>query len=498
MKKGIRFLSILFAVVILASTAACTPKNPGKTPDSTTTTTEQPSDSIYDKNGFIKDGLPELNYNDESIIVYHWTPSNPEFEIGEDETDPVSMSVFSRNAMVEERLKIIFDFRPVGISSGAESSQFTTNIEALVLNGEPFDIIAGYSRATPMCASKGYCLNLLDSEYLDVEKPWWPNSLVEESKIGEKLYYASGDISTNLLYNMTALLYNKRLLQDNHLESPVDLVKSDEWTFETLQRLLKDIGKDQNTNYKKDADDFFGLCTMDFYMEDIFEACGLRYYEKTSEEEGQLFKLSSSFYGSRSIDLSTDLLRWNDTDDVFFSSNEQTADPGKMFANGNAVFLLSSCDVINKSGLRDVQWSYGIVPWPKYDDEQDDFSTATRYPFTMYGISSVCSDLNRAGAVLECMASEAYRKVSPEVFQRTMKLKYSDTSAESEMFDLLRSTIIFENGRLLSQTQDSNMGPLFYGTVIGKKSWATVSRQEKGRLEIEIKKLSDLFADLEK
>ena len=57
---------------------------------------------------------------------------------------------------------------------------------------------------------------------------------------------------------------------------------------------------------------------------------------------------------------------------------------------------------------------------------------------------------------------------------------------------------LFENGRLLSQTQDSNMGPLFYGTVIGKKSWATVSRQEKGRLEIEIKKLSDLFADLEK
>lgn len=491
MKKGIRFLSLLFAFLMLLPIVACTSKQkPDKTTD--TTATRSP-DATADENGFLLDSLPELNYNNETVIVYHWNPINPEFNVGEEETDSVSAAVFIRNSKVEDRLKVMFDFRP--IEEGSDSYKFTAKIDTLYLSGDPFDIIAAYSRATPMCASKGYCLNLNNLEYIDFTKPWWPDSLIDETQIGGKLYYASGDISTNLLYNMTALFYNKKLLESYQLGSPVDKVKNDEWDFETFRLMLKDIGQDKNDNRKKDTEDFFGLCALDYYMEDIFESCGLRYYEAASEEEEQLFKLSTSFYGNRSIDLSTDLVRWNDTDDVFFSSNADVANPGKIFTSEHSLFLLSSCNVTSE--LKDVSWSYGIVPWPKYDDEQDDFSTATRYPFTMYGVYSLCANQNRAGAVLECMASEAYRRISPVVFEITMKLRYSDTSEESEMFDLLRATVIFENGRLLSQTQKTNMGPLFYGTVLSGNSWATVSKQKKATLEAEIKELSDQFAALE-
>jgi hypothetical protein len=78
-----------------------------------------------------------------------------------------------------------------------------------------------------------------------------------------------------------------------------------------------------------------------------------------------------------------------------------------------------------------------------------------------------------------------------------MKLRYSDESEDSAMFDILRDNIVFENGRLLSQTQTTNMGVLFYGTVIGGGNWKTVSSSNKGKLEAEIKDLSDLFIEIQ-
>ena len=496
MKKSVRLLSLLFATVMLLTAVACKKDKPVEQ-ETTIATTGQAGGDRYDENGFLLNDLPELNYEGEEIEIVHWTPTVNEFEITQEETsDAISWSIWSRNTAVEQSLNVALVYVEFA-AGGADTYAFAQYVEGRSMSNDPFDFIAGYSRATPLCATRGLCLDLFGLEYLNFNQPWWPQSLVSEAQIGGKLYYASGDVSPNLLYNMTTLFYNKQLLIDNGIESPVDHVNDGTWTMEVMNKMIKDYGQDLNTNYRKDKEDRYGLVTLDHYMEDIFEACGLRFYDPVDEGDDQLFKLSESYYGSMAIDLSADLLKMNVGDDVLFSTNSTECNPVTIFENGRSMFLLSSVNVINTSGLRDVNWKYGIVPWPLYDaDLQERFSTATRYPFTMYGVFSQCENPERAGAVLECLASEAYRKISPEVFERAMKLRYSDASEDAKMFDLLRANIVFENGRLLSQSQTTNMGVLFYGSVIGGDNWKTVSNQNKAKLEAEIEELSDLFMEL--
>lgn len=67
-----------------------------------------------------------------------------------------------------------------------------------------YDIFAAYSRTIAACAANSLTTDISYSKYIDFDNPWWQETLVEESMIGDNLYFISGDISTNVLYMMYA------------------------------------------------------------------------------------------------------------------------------------------------------------------------------------------------------------------------------------------------------------------------------------------------------
>ena len=71
-----------------------------------------------------------------------------------------------------------------------------------------YDIFASYS----MCGYAGdkRVYDLLSQEHLDFEKPWWPENLIGQATINNKLYFCSGDI------HQPALLYVRHVLQQRH------------------------------------------------------------------------------------------------------------------------------------------------------------------------------------------------------------------------------------------------------------------------------------------
>ena len=50
-------------------------------------------------------------------------------------------------------------------------------------------------------------------------------------------------------------------------------------------------------------------------------------------------------------------------------------------------------------------------------------------------------------AVLEYLGSESYDKLTPIVFERLMKLRYSEDPVSSSMFDYIRKNVIFDLGQ---------------------------------------------------
>ena len=96
-------------------------------------------------------------------------------------------------------------------------------------------------------------------------------------------------------------------------------------------------------------------------------------------------------------------------------------------------------------------------------------------------------------AVLECMASEAYRKTSPALFENNMKYRYTpDVAGKGDgarMFDIIRTNINFDLGRLFSDSL-SYMSEMPSDAAANRTSWATIMKQQKVALTRAMKTLN--------
>ena len=127
-----------------------------------------------------------------------------------------------------------------------------------------------------------------------------------------------------------------------------------------------------------------------------------------------------------------------------------------------------------------MEFTYGIVPYPKYDDAQENYVTITSFPYTLYGVPMDAKDPNMSAAVLECMASESYRTVSPALFENAFKVKYSQDAQSSLMYDLIRSTVSFDFGRVFNNDLNGLTYSLFRNAIVTKDTnWASTTKSNE-------------------
>ena len=452
----------------------------------TAPTTE--TESLYDANGYLKSDLPEdLNFGGATITMLYWDDvENPEFESDGLNGDIVNDAIYTRNVTVEEKLGVKFSFVHTK-GNVSNISEFKKVVGTAYTAGETdYDLIAAYSRTTAACAQSGYCLDLLDLDYINFENPWWPSSLMDVIGIGDSMYFASGDASVNVLHMMYCTMYNKDLITQYNLQDPVELVRNGKWTLESMQSLCKDLYQDLDNNNTESDADFYGLTLGSWHIDSIYTGSGLMLVEQG--EGDQLMVISPDYFSEKTIDLCDFLGKWLATTDVY-----DTTDPVAFLA-GNCVFDINNCSIAIE--MQDVSYAYGVLPVPKYDENQEDFITCVGNPFTLYAVYANTKDANRAAAVLECWASEAYRTTTPAQFETTMKLKYSESEVEAEMYDIIRSTVVFDIGRLFNP-ELGDMTDIFFKASGSGNSWKSVSAGYSKLLPKMVEKISNAFLALE-
>ena len=93
-------------------------------------------------------------------------------------------------------------------------------------------------------------------------------------------------------------------------------------------------------------------------------------------------------------------------------------------------------------------------------------------------------------AVLECWASETYRLVTPEVFEVNMQLKYADTQYETDMFEIIRSSVVFDLGRIFANDM-AYMSEIPSRCAVNGASWASTYGAYKKSLDTKLAQIVD-------
>jgi len=501
MKNFVRLITLLLALLMLAMVVvACDSgeeENPNYNPD-------------YDVNNRLKDSLPDnLNYLGEEIKVLYWSDvEKPEFEVETLNGDNVNDAIYTRNSDIESRLNVTLKWAgtPGNVNQRAN---FCKKVQQVTEAGShDYDIIASYSRTEGMLAIQGQLIDLTtikdpgeDSEamcgYIDLEKPWWPQRLIDTVKIGDSIYFLSGDASTNVLHLMYTMYYNKTIVDEEGLTDPATYVYDGSWTIDKLIELTSDFYKDSDSDGKVSEGDTYGFCTNFFHVDSFYTGSNLTIVEHDATE---VLKISSDYSSRKTVNLVKKLGSWLTTDDCWVDKRTTSLDEEKPFVEGRALFCHNRA-YFAENHLLKVKFSYGLVPIPKYDEKQVNYYTVEANPFTLYGIYSdldVRGDkeatLQMLSAVLECWASEGYRWTTPEIFEVNMQLKYAETQQETDMFEYVRSNITFELGRIFSNDL-SFISEIPSDVACAGASWSTTYNQYKNSLNAQMEEIVNKFKE---
>ena len=440
MKNLTKIISIflIFALVIIALISCKT--DTGKTKEKTTSDNDSNSDVLDSENSdVIKDSLPDnLDFNGASLSIFTRGDCNivtdvPEFGVEIENGDIVNDAIYNRDKAVEERLNI-----KLNVIAGAGWQDYNSDvnkIRASISAGDnSYDLIAGWSARIPSLSVEGLLMNLHDLPYLNLTEPWWNKIIVDEMTINNKLHFAVGDGNASYLANCMVIFANNKIQQEYGLPNIYDLVFEGKWTLDYMSDVVKDIHKDLNGDGIMNENDLYGAYISEGNRVDGFlqgsnikmtkkDENGIPYldmeYEKISVLVDKVYNLIYNNEGS-----------YVKKNDFWVYSNE-------MFKN-NQILFAPGWLVVAAIDLRDMETDYSIIPYPKYDEEQEQYFTRIQDGVSLFCVPINSNKLEVTGAFMEAVASESYKNISPVYFDVAMKVKYARDETSSKMLDIIR------------------------------------------------------------
>ena len=428
------FVLALALVMLVPAFAACA----GDKNDTQSTKENGPAETgaNVDENGFLLDGLGTLDFGVTAKMLGEEKYHN-QFAISLEDAEasgrPVDMAIYQRNVTVEDRLGIEFEWSYAQGDWGAKDT-FMKEVETSCQT-EPYVGMICYNLLPSLIASKGYAANVYGSKYLDLTGPWWPKAYTNEMLINETIYGIPESNDFGLLRNMMAIFFNTDMLEARSMEDPYELVANNEWTIAKLKEMIKDTHEDKNNTAGDPEDDIYGFVNATAAKRDAWVyALGYRFSEV---KDNEIVSLVNDPGIGEYIDTMLDFYA---SGDAKLNDKSQHA----IFLAQRAYFYGAGILMADSIQKNETQIKYGVVPYPKRDAEQTRYYTHLSNTYDAWCVPYNTPDMDMTSAIMECMASEAYRSIGPTYYDTTVKIRYASDEKLAPMYDLVRDSVTFD------------------------------------------------------
>ncbi|NLE12436.1 MAG: hypothetical protein GX628_02030 [Clostridiales bacterium] len=442
-------LLLLLALTVGAALTAC---GGDTSSGSSSDTGEAAAETTVDEetSPFEPDSLPsDLNFDGATFTTMYRAEEVDEYFMAEQSGDIVDDAVYRSNRNVEERLNVKLAVKTQIGNPNDERAKFINTVTSTVLAGDDeFQAVGMLTYNMPTLVQNGVTLNLNTLPHIDFDKPWWVSDLTTLGSIDDKLYIVSGDISLSLVKKTLCLFFNSDLCSSLGIDSPYDSVLDGSWTKERMEADAKKGYVDLNGNGEGDFDDQYGYMVYDSNHFNMYIGA---FDLMVTDVDSNGYPVPA--FGSEKVVNAVEYivgLLWDNEGIGFNNLSDAGADLSKheavrnIFTSGRLLFI--SAEFFNSDFYRDMEQEYGVLPAPKWDDKQDGYYTVARNVYSSFIVPITIQDAEMTGAVLEAIASENYRTLSPVYFESALKVKYSRDLQSAQMYDLIKEGMKFNFG----------------------------------------------------
>lgn len=450
MKK--KLIALTLALIMIAfALISC-----GETPvDPTEQTTAAQADTTLPEATSAEDTLaPELldtlpdekKFNDEFVILSRKSTTY-ELESQEITGDIVTDAVTARNQAVEGRFGVTIKVVPLA-GEWSDRDSFFSHVKNSVSSGKSeYDMISTHSAYIVNFGINGIAYNMNELDQIDFSKKWWSKFYAENVTINGKVYSALGDIDYTLYQYMMALFVNKKLAVDYNIGDIYAPVQDGSWTYERMMENVKKVYKDENGNGNVDQGDVFGLALAAHTARMAATAWDTKMTVKNSEGVQEL-NLPNEKY----LDVYNTLYDciYNNSNNVFFKDDINLII--NEFVEERALYMSERVAASEK--MKDMNSDYGIIPFPKYNAEQQRYISSSRDYTSAIAVPSNIDNPEMVGTVIEAMCMYGYQKITPQYYDVTLKFRYLSDPVAVDMLDIVRDSLVHDFGMTFTNYLD--------------------------------------------
>jgi len=478
--------TLLALAILLASTTAC-----GGTASTDTTADTTPEVTTEPP----RDDLPDMTFGGETFNILCRTEWAYEFDV-EETGDVVDDAIWARNRAVEERFDVKLAFTHVnGLWDDREGflGAISTSVMA---NDGAYDMVAGYQAYMVTPALEGLLLNILTMEHIDPEAKWWSQKCVESTTVNGKLFLLPGDIALSLWESIFVMYYNKQLAKEYEIDDLYALVNDGKWTHDKLYELSTKVSADVNGDSQFDENDLYGFASSndnharvwfapydlpittrnaDGFMEMSYNTARTH---NALEKLVQLYSAQSSY---------KKFMEFDELHSGWKGSN--------MFSENRVLFAPAFLQTATK--LRAMETDFGIIPLPKFDENQEDYITTVHDSTSVVCFPKTVKNAEMSGLIAEALCIYSHYDVIPEYYELTLKTKGARDEESGEMIDLIRDSVMFDFGALHTVPMNGTIDLLGNLIVQGNTNFASKYASKEKSFEANLAAINEAYKNAE-
>lgn len=425
---------ILFSLIFILTSCGDTGK------DVDTTATSQGDNELtesIDPRLAVSDDLPVEDFDEyEFGILYPlWSNYGMGLYFTESETgDKLNDVTYARERDVEERFNVVIN--PI---SCASIDEVYTNVSKAVMAGdEIYDMVLTHciSGLTEL-ATGDFLIDFNSIPVFNLDKPWWNQKMNETLSVGGVLLYAVSDF---IIPEPNVIYFNKEIHSNYNMEDIYNIVKTGKWTIDKMIELTQIPSADLNGDGIYDEHDQYGLIAeLDWMLISFMHA----------SEQYVVEQLPDNPHPTLAMNTEKMVTIVNKVYDLLFTGN-QSYTFGYMgttpwvldLDSGRTLFVIKSLSSAQQ--LRTVDIDFGILPFPKYDENQKEYINNSWNGFMC--IPNISSDTRRTAIIIEALSAESYRYYVPAYYDILLTSKLARDDESQEMLDIIYNSCVYDSG----------------------------------------------------
>ena len=383
-------------------------------------------------------------------------------------SDPINDAVYRRNDAIQTKYDVVI--------LETQTMTAAADLEKDIKGGSgEYQAIVQKLGDCALISTKGYLQNLREVPHMDLDKTWWDQKALEGLSIGNKVYFATGDLLTSDNDGTFIVMFNKSIAEDNGLEDIYELVNNKQWTFQKMYDMSTIAVKDLNGNGKMEHDaDVLGTATTSNSGYCMMYAAGIVITAKNendvpeyvldTERAVDAIPLSYQIIGDKNMALNMNSA----------GGSTDVVENGKMcFGNGHALFFQECMQCVIR--LRSYDVEFGVVPFPMFNEAQGEYYSHMNEVGGMVCIptSVVDQELEDVGAIIETMAAYSVDTLTPAYYDISLISKSTRDEESRPMIELILANRIYDLGYVFEQAWGGYVGQIAGKFIDGKTNVAS-------------------------